>query len=647
MRWRLAAAGVAVCLVTTSGAAVASSSVGAEGSLDTSFGLDGRVLDFASAYGFTHDAVVQPDGKLLVVGGDPGSGSRWFVARYTTSGALDQSFGDNGMVNPTVGDVVAGGRVEAITLQPDGKILTAGSGPLNGSGAVALVRMLSDGSLDPTFGGGDGIALDDIAPNFDTAYSVAVQKDGRIVVGGISTTADPDELVLRYTSTGSLDGSFGIGGVANINRNVSERIDDIAIQPDGKIVSVGYSGDGSAKQMSVMRFTTGGDLESGATFAGNAGTYDLSFGDEEGLGVTLDKAGGILIAGFVTWANQDGFLMRLNPDGNADGNFGVSGGVINLDGSSLSAADSFRDLAIARDGKIVAVGSTTTDAGTKKADAWAVRFSSTGAPDSAFGAGGRVVIDFGNTNDYANAVAIDTKGRILLAGADTEDAALARLVGDGTPPARAKLATLPRWSLAKRVVHWSGTDDNSGVASYDVARQFVKYSSSSYSPADLFLSKRTSTRTTVTARPGYTYCYAARARDRAGNVGNFTDPSVCTAWPVDDRGLTRHGSWTAGKGRAFYRGSFLRSSVAGSSLTLGVRYRHLALVARTCSTCGTVKVFRGSTLLKKVSLHAASTHNRVVIPIAAASSLKSGTIRIVQASGGKPVTVDGLAVSFR
>jgi hypothetical protein len=183
------------------------------------------------------------------------------------------------------------------------------------------------------------------------------------------------------------------------------------------------------------------------------------------------------------------------------------------------------------------------------------------------------------------------------------------------------------------------------VTSYDVLRHFVKYNSSTYSPADVFLQRTKATRTTARPRPGNTYCWVALGRDRAGNVG---DPGSqkCTAYPVDDRGLTRSGSWSAGKGSAYYRGTFLSSTAAGASLRLGVAFRHLALVVTTCPTCGSVSVRFWSKFVTKVSLHSTKTHNHVIIPIASSTALKSTTVKLVQASGGKRVRIDGLAVSF-
>ena len=117
--------------------------------------------------------------------------------------------------------------------------------------------------------------------------------------------------------------------------------------------------------------------------------------------------------------------------------------------------------------------------------------------------------------------------------------------------------------------------------------------------------------------------------------------------PINDRSLARTGSWTSPSSSAYYLGTASKSSSAGATLKLaGADYRRLSLVATTCSGCGTVKVYLGATLLKTVSLAASSTHHKVVIAIDTSASLRSGTITIKQASGGKPVTIEGLAIAL-
>jgi hypothetical protein len=119
------------------------------------------------------------------------------------------------------------------------------------------------------------------------------------------------------------------------------------------------------------------------------------------------------------------------------------------------------------------------------------------------------------------------------------------------------------------------------------------------------------------------------------------------AIPVNDRALARAGSWTNSSSSGYFLGDASRSTDSGATLKLaGADYKRLSLVATTCSGCGTVKVYLGTTLLKTVSLAASSTHRRQVIPIDVSTATKSGTITVKQASGGKPVIIEGLGVAL-
>jgi hypothetical protein len=206
---------------------------------------------------------------------------------------------------------------------------------------------------------------------------------------------------------------------------------------------------------------------------------------------------------------------------------------------------------------------------------------------------------------------------------------------------------VPRWSTKlTQTFGLTARDDNTGVRFFDIRRKVAAATSGSYGATKVVVAKTAATLVKFSAQPGGTYCLGIRARDWAGNVGDYGRWS-CVALPVDDGVLTKTGSWTGLTGKAYYAGTARRSTDRGATLSLaGADYRHLALVATRCPGCGTVKVFRGSTLLDKVRLDAATTHHHVVIAIDAASRVRSGTIRIKVVSGGKPVVIEGLGVSL-
>ena len=206
----------------------------ANGSLDTSFGVGGKVTtpgtDGSSA------VALQADGKIVVAGSaNPGEGS---IARYNTNGTLDTSFAGNGLIEATQGVAYRG-----LAIQTDGGIVVAAnSGPDS-----HIARFDANGNVDPSMGG-DGTATSPI----DTPYDVAIQPDGKIVTAGQGIyNGDVYPLIVtRSNSDGTLDTTFGSGGVATAPMPPNATVaNSLAIQPDGKIVAAGFVTDGSAPWM--------------------------------------------------------------------------------------------------------------------------------------------------------------------------------------------------------------------------------------------------------------------------------------------------------------------------------------------------------------------------------------------------------------
>src|SRR5439155_8040492 len=162
------------------------------------------------------------------------------LLRYKPDGALDQTFGNQGTVIQRIGN--GGGEgARALIIQPDGKILVAGSTELSGREVSTVVRFLPNGSLDRTFGT-DGIAIFYVGSS-SRACGLATQNDGRILVSGTVQNGKHSEFgLLRLTPDGSLDGTFGKGGIAT--RRVP--VDDVgyAVVPrmDGTLISTGPAG---------------------------------------------------------------------------------------------------------------------------------------------------------------------------------------------------------------------------------------------------------------------------------------------------------------------------------------------------------------------------------------------------------------------
>ena len=208
------------------------------------------------------------------------------------------------------------------------------------------------------------------------------------------------------------------------------------------------------------------------------------------------------------------------------------------------------------------------------------------------------------------------------------------------------ITSLSAWLLTSPVaVIWSATAGSNPLANYDVRYRKAAWNSSAFGAYTSWLSATGLTTSSLATAPGYTYCFSARARDTLGNVSAWT-AETCTAVALDDRSLSRSGSWTLGTGSSYYRSTYVRATSSSAKLTrTGIVARKIFLVATTCSTCGSVKVYLGSTLLKSISLHSTTTVNRKVFTVLVSTSTKTGTLSIKVSTSGKKVIIDGLVVS--
>ncbi|TNC99977.1 MAG: FG-GAP repeat-containing protein [Rhodocyclaceae bacterium] len=297
----------------------------ADGSLDTTFSGDGKLITVVGPDNGGYDVTLQADGKILVAGsGWGGSNTDVNLVRYNADGSLDTSFSGDGIVTTAIGSYHDFGQ--GVTVQPDGKILVAGWSDTGSNKYFALLRYNDDGSLDTTFSG-DGMLTTAIGAGDDRGISLALQADGRILVAGDSWNgSDWDFGLVRYNADGSLDSSFdgdgklttGIGAGDDWNYRLT-------LQPDGKILMVGISHNGSNYDLSLVRFNTDGSLDSSFSGDGKV-TTAIGAGDDWGYSVTVQPDGRILVAGSSdNGSNSDFALLRYNPDGSLDSTFDAVG----------------------------------------------------------------------------------------------------------------------------------------------------------------------------------------------------------------------------------------------------------------------------------------------------------------------------------
>ena len=351
---------------------------------------------FADVGADAQAVAVQPDGKIVVVGFTRLSHYALdrVLVRYTVTGKLDPSFGRGGRV-VTVDQ--EGETASAVAIQPDGKIVVAG----RSGNHLALLRYTTRGTLDPSFGSGGKVVPD--LPFLDVEYQLALQRDGRIVAAGTggeeylrtSDFADADFLVARFTSNGTVDTSFGSGGVAQTNFGGDDELTAIAIQPDGKIVAAGSSDDDFA----LARYTAAGKPD---TTFGRGGKVSTR-GADGAFALAIQTDGKIIAAG--TFAFHDFALLRYTMRGRLDATFGAGGKVVTNLGADDEGAWA---VAIQNDGRIVAAGDS-------RGDFALVRYTTAGKRDPTFGKGGQVLNRFGGA-DSVSGLALQKDGKIVAAG---------------------------------------------------------------------------------------------------------------------------------------------------------------------------------------------------------------------------------------
>jgi uncharacterized delta-60 repeat protein len=414
-----------------------STSQAAPGELDVAFGAGGqRTMDLGGTYDWGYATAVQPDGRILAAGVTNSRGSYDFVvSRYLAGGALDPSFGDNGV---TVTDF--GGSKDwayALALEPDGHVVVAGVSDRSGSQDFALARYDQNGKLDQHFGDG-GLVLTPVRPlTTDIVHGLAVQPDGKIVAAGVTyddtVTARPhgDFMVVRYTPQGDLDPSFGVGGVSTTNFD-AESYDEpyaVALQPDGRIVLGGTSNTGGgvgrifgADNLALARYLPNGLLD--PTF-GDGGKVVVDAGSmmESIRALALQPDGSIVAAGRTNGEKRGDMLVaRFLPNGALDPSFGHGQAGMAVDDLG-TAEEGLTSVALAPDGTIIAGG---VAAPRPNGDLAVVRYDSRGRLDRSFGQGGVATADFGGRDDRLRSLALQPDGKVVAVGSSETDFALAR-----------------------------------------------------------------------------------------------------------------------------------------------------------------------------------------------------------------------------
>lgn len=384
--------------------------------LDTTFFASGKT-NFGFGNGTTSEAnavAVQADGKVVVAGRTYINGN-WdiAIARLWSNGVLDSTFDHDGLLTIDF----AGGvdTAYAVAIQPDGKIVVAGETiPTTGSANYAVVRVTNLGVPDPTFGT-DGKATVDFQGQNDQARAVALQPDGKIIIVGYAVSGAGDWGVLRLTDTGLPDPTFGNNGrVSTDFSNGTDVATGVVVLPDNKIIVAGTAGTAEGSDFGLVRYTSLGVLDSSFQNGGKM-LIDIdaqSYDDVKALAKTAD--GKLVIGGesrhYSTYPQLT--VVRCSTDGVLDNTFdddGKASVTFNSTGNNYMGG-----LAVNGAGEIAVAA--RIDGRSVTAGFGVVRFLNNGKVDSRFGSGGRVNTIFGLGEKVANAVTFQPDGKIVVVG---------------------------------------------------------------------------------------------------------------------------------------------------------------------------------------------------------------------------------------
>lgn len=386
------------------------------GALDPSFGTAGIVrLAPGTLHDVAYDIVALPDTSTLICGVAQHNGKNAiFISHLLQDGTLDTAFGtSNGYTFINIGEEAYG---YSMARDGEGRIVVAGLAyPTYAQSTVVVVRTDANGSPDNSFGT-NGVVSTPVGTTDAEAQGMAIQADGKIVVGGSAMNADNgarDILFMRYMPNGTLDTDFGTGGITIASAYASEDLlNDIAILADGSIVGAGYVD---------IQF----DMKTVLARVNAQGAFMPAFGGDgvlvPGFNVTQDRAFGIVADGqrfLVTGSfmdvpgNDDIYLAAFRDDGTLDPAFGTNGVVL----TDLNGYEVGLDVVKDQSGKFVVCGTTGQPGFAAPRDFFVGRYTSTGLPDAAFGTNGHVVTSIGVDFDDANALAIQPDGKIVAAG---------------------------------------------------------------------------------------------------------------------------------------------------------------------------------------------------------------------------------------
>ena len=403
-----------------------------DGSIDSTFGTNGRVYQYPilELANYEGQIKIQSDGKIVQVGSVFTGDHRYdfAVSRYTINGTVDSSFGTNGIVITDFG-LGRNDHAHSIAIQEDGKIVVAGRSQQNTTTSelaykFAVARYNTDGSLDNSFNG-TGKVITSLGDKHDFARSVIIQADGKIMVGGMSDQGDIFESdydfgMVRYNRDGTLDNSFGTLGKVTTAfiTHQNDGINDIVLQPDGKIIAAGHRTESAAAfkgDFALVRYNVNGTLDNSFGVSGKVTTSYSPFQDGA-ISLDIQTDGKIVVAGEGNLTDPFGratcIISRYNSNGTIDNTFNGTGSVFKMMGT---LAGNYSEVIVQPDNKILITGASTDEPG--KPDFFVLRYNNNGTPDNSFGTNGVALLEIGGGFDYSFSVAM--QGQKIIVGGNS------------------------------------------------------------------------------------------------------------------------------------------------------------------------------------------------------------------------------------
>ena len=411
----------------------------APGDLDPTFGTGGKVItDFTDDAFYARQVEVQPDGKIVALGwlyNINGNLLGTYLIRYNPNGAIDNSFGTNGVVRVSCQTECF---EDGFVILPDGKILIAGDARVSNVFNFAVFRLNPNGTRDATWGANGAVTIP-IVSGSSYGYEIVVQPDGKIVIFGEAqrgNSANYDIGIARLNANGTIDISFGTNGISVVqipNAAGFNGIPEVRLQTDGKFLFL-YESFGAAIN-GVVRVNPTGTLDT--TFA-SGGLLAVPTYTFQTRALALQPDGKFVLVTRTpnaTGGTQESVVSRYNPNGTLDDSFGTNGRVA-FPPQSATDILSFRAVIIQPNGKIIIGGAKRTG------DAFAymlLRLNPNGTTDTSFGTNGFVLTTMSQYSQAIVSMALQPDGKLVVFGwvldaNNIADIGLARYLLDAARP---------------------------------------------------------------------------------------------------------------------------------------------------------------------------------------------------------------------